>query len=72
MSEKVMNNNDLRNIIFSYFRKEPEITCQNCKKVCVWDKKIIRNYMEIQILDHTIIYYQCVDCYWSATLRDFL
>ena len=32
MSEKVMNNNDLRNLIFSYFRKEPEIKCQKCKK----------------------------------------
>jgi hypothetical protein len=72
MSEKVMNNFDLRNIIFSYFRKKPEITCQKCKKVCVWNKKIIRKYIEIPILDYTIIYYQCTDCYWDSTLLDFM
>ncbi len=72
MSEKVMNNFDLRNIIFSYFRKKPEIICQKCKKVCIWDKKIIRKYIEIPILDYTVIYYQCTDCYWGSTLLDFI
>ena len=32
MAELVMNNIDLRRIIFSYFRKEPEVTCCSCKK----------------------------------------
>lgn len=72
MSEKVMNNKDLRNIIFSFFRKEPEIICQQCKKVCIWNKKKFRNYVEIPTLDYTVIYYQCVNCFWSGTLRDFL
>ena len=41
--EMVMNNNDLRNIIFSYFRKKPEKICVTCQKVCVWNKVKIRN-----------------------------
>ena len=32
MAEKVMNNNDLRRIILSYFRTEPQIICNNCKR----------------------------------------
>ena len=73
MSEKVMNNNDLRNLIFSYFRKEPEIKCQKCKNVCVWDKnKIIRNYIEIPAFDYTVIFYQCVNCYWESSTLDFM
>ena len=73
MSEKVMNNNDLRNLIFSYFRREPEIKCQKCKKVCVWNKnKIIRNYIEIPAFDHTVIFYQCTNCYWESSTLDFM
>jgi hypothetical protein len=36
--EKVMNNNDLRNIIFSYFRNKEFKICQKCKIVCKWSK----------------------------------
>ena len=72
MSEKkVMNNNDLRRIILSYFRTEPEISCQNCKKVCMWNGKIVNRYMAIPILDHTVVYYQCMQCYWFSETRDF-
>ena len=37
--ESVMNNNDLRRIIFKYFRKKLKIKC-NFKKVCIWEKKL--------------------------------
>ena len=39
MSEKVMNNNDLRNVIFSYFRTKPEITAKIAKKFVYGIKK---------------------------------
>ena len=71
MSEKVMNNNDLRNIILSYFRKEPKIICCTCKKVCVWSEKVIRKYIEIPTCDYTVIYKQCMDCNYTAGNRDF-
>ena len=47
--EMVMNNNDLRNIIFSYFRKKPEKICVTCQKVCVWNKVQIRSYQDFYI-----------------------
>ena len=50
MSSKiVMNNNNLRKIIFSYFRKKPEIVCHKCNKVCKWNKKEINRYVDIGI-----------------------
>ena len=68
-SFKVMNNNDLRGIIFSYFRKHPEIICCTCNKVCVWNKKEVRRYTSYPILDATVIINQCFECYFP--LRDW-
>ena len=28
---------DLRREIFSYLRKEPQLSCIDCKKVLIWD-----------------------------------
>ena len=36
--EKVMNNDDLRRIIWSYFRKTPFRQCIECGCVCMWDE----------------------------------
>ena len=72
MSFKVMNNDDLRRIIFSYFRKEARVICCSCKKVCIWDKKIIRRYTQIPVRDHFIVYKQCLECHWRAQTRDML
>ena len=36
--EKVMNNPDLRRIIFSYFRDKDYLICMKCRKVCRWRK----------------------------------
>lgn len=72
MSSLVMNNNDLRGIIFSYFRKEPKVICGSCKKVCIWDNKIIRRYIEIPVKDHFVVYKQCLECHWRAQTRDIL
>jgi hypothetical protein len=70
MSFKVMNNNDLRRIILSYFRDKPEVVCCSCKKVCIWEKKIIRKYTEIPTRDYTVIYKQCLECHRRAQTRD--
>ena len=67
-----MNNTDLRNIILSYFRKKAEIICTTCKKPCVYNKKVVNRYVEIPILDYTVIYYQCLKCHWSSQTRDIL
>lgn len=72
MSEMVMNNPDLRGIIFSFFRKKPKIICSTCNKVCVWDKKIINNYIEIPTKDNSIIYNQCINCNRRASTRFFI
>lgn len=70
--EFVMNNKDLRRIIFSFFRNKPEIVCSTCKKACVFNGKIVRKYIDIPILDHTVIYHQCQQCYWSAGTREIM
>ena len=71
MAEKVMNNRDLRGVILSFFRTEPQIVCDKCKKVCLWNDKIVNRYMTIPILDHTVIFHQCMECYWYAGTREF-
>ena len=54
--EDVMNNNDLRRLNWSYLRKYPKVSCDNCNKVCVWDNKLY-DYV------HTFKYDICDDCY---------
>ena len=69
MSKEIMNNKDLRRIIFSYFRNPSQIFCQTCKKICLLDNKEVNKYMEIPILDHTVIYYICMQCYLQETIK---
>jgi hypothetical protein len=65
-SEIVMNINDLRKVIFSFLRKTPKIQCITCNDVCIWDKKIIKKYIEYPIYDATVIISQCHECYYGA------
>ena len=45
--EDVMNNPDLRGIVFSFFRTKPHKKCQNCKRVIMWNtKKTFLKYIE--------------------------
>jgi hypothetical protein len=30
---------------------------------------VVNKYMEIPILDHTVIYYQCIQCYLQETTK---
>ena len=66
MSFDVMNNTDLRGVIWSYLRKEPKIKCNQCDIVCVWDKKIINHYYTEDMLNIRI--YTCIECYWTNLL----
>ena len=66
MSFDVMNNTDLRGVIWSYLRKEAKIKCNQCDIICVWDKKMINYYYTEDILNkdkHT-----CIHCYWTNLL----
>ena len=45
----VMNNKDLRKLIFSYLRKYPKKVCFICERVCVWDKKV-RDFLTVKLL----------------------
>lgn len=35
-----MNNYNLRNVIFTFLRKEAKIKCRNCCRVCMWDEAV--------------------------------
>lgn len=61
--DEVMNNNDLRRVIWSYLRKKPKISCYNCKNVCVWDKKRIRKYFYITKEIDSNRLYVCDNCW---------
>ena len=64
MSFEVMNNKDLRHVIWSYLRKEPKVKCYDCGVICVWDKKMINVYYTEYIDDH-MPRYICMQCYWT-------
>lgn len=33
----ILNNSDIKGLIFNYLRKIPKKQCVSCKRVCVWD-----------------------------------
>lgn len=56
--EDVMNNNDLRYIIFSFFRKKPHKQCTECKRVLMWNEnKTLHKFVE---WDNFLL---CNDCF---------
>jgi len=65
-SSIVMNNNDLRKEIISYFKNKDIIECFNCKKACY------SNYYEFPLTqnlfdqDISEICYLCRQCYWFS------
>ena len=48
----VMNNNNLRNIIFSFLRKYPKKRCNICECICIWDKDV-KKYLKVNLLKAT-------------------
>ena len=78
--DKVMNNNDLRRLIFSCLRKHAQLNCGSCDKVLIWDKKVCDFYCFDEqndiIFDNLYNYnFKCVPCWkrdmsfltWSGT-----
>ena len=65
-SSNVMNNDDLRKEIISYFKNKPIIKCLNCKKACY------NNYYKFPLTqnlfdqDISEICYLCSQCYWFS------
>ena len=53
---------DLRREIFSYLRKEPQLSCIDCKKVLIWDKKV-EPHMKIPYLYGKDNGYYCIKCW---------
>ena len=66
--ENVMNNSDLRREIWSYLRKEPQLICMKCRKVCIWDKKVRKYYFIPNMTDVQKSAY-CLIC-WNKLTRD--
>mgnify|MGYP001227846962 CR=1 FL=1 len=65
--EKVMENQDLRRLIWSYLRKKPQKICCYCKKVLVWDNKVCNYIEDVKFLYHfstnpNPIVPLCMDC----------
>jgi hypothetical protein len=60
--EGVMNNNDLRGVIWSYLRKEPKEICVVCKKVCVWDNNV-SDHIFVNIYQHDQTEVVCMECW---------
>jgi len=54
---------DLRNLIFSFIRKYPEKECHICKDVLIWDKKRIKQFVEMTWVINSPIKSFCMKCW---------
>ena len=68
--EDVMNNTDLRREIWSYLRKNPELSCIKCNSVCIWDKKVKR-YLFIPNMKNITKSAYCIDC-WNKLNKNLI
>ena len=60
---KILFNNYMKKNIFNYLRKNPEMNCYRCKKVCIWDNEVNPYFIERSF---GFVYYEnivCVNCY---------
>lgn len=64
-----MNVPDTRRLIFSYLRKEPKLSCHQCKRVLVWDKSVT-NYHK-KSLEKNYMAFFCNKCYYKDSYFDF-
>ena len=71
VEHEVMNNNDLRKKIWSYLRKEPLVRCIDCKRVCVWDNKILVTIYNLDPYDIDNKDYRCKDCYTEESEPEY-
>ena len=68
MSHEVMNNNDLRRLIFSFLRKKEQLNCGGCNRVLIWDKKVCDFYGtgdRSDLIYHSLynFYFKCIPCW---------
>ena len=59
--DDVMNNKDLRRLIFSYLRKYPKKRCHVCGLICVRDKEV-NQYVDLMFSYPDNNTY-CMKCY---------
>ena len=67
-SEKVMNNDDLRRVIWKYLKKDSRLRCITCRNLYKEDK-MIRYPVETKT---SFWVDQCKMCAWTANTRDIL
>lgn len=60
--EDVMNNRDLRSVIWKFLRKKPKVSCRHCNKTLIWDRERVEHYFEVFIGAETYSFcYMCWD-----------
>lgn len=55
--------NDLRNLIFSYLRKYPEKECFYCGDVLIWDRKRVKQFIQMSWVPEIPTENFCLDCW---------
>ena len=59
----VMNDNNIRSLIFSFLRKEPKKKCRLCNLILVWDNKV-NDYVDINFYPWNMYgLILCKNCY---------
>jgi|TARA_B100001540_G_C15572513_1_gene535614 hypothetical protein len=66
-SEEVMNNDDLRRVIWKYLKKDSRVRCITCKNLYKQEKMLRYPYKDAKFLID-----QCMICAWTANTRDIL
>ena len=63
--KKILVNNDLKKLIFSFLRKKPKIKCSDCDKVCVWDEELTTFFTHRESLTYYDILNTCSECFYN-------
>ena len=58
--EAVFSIDDLRGYIFTFLRKEPRVKCRECHDVCIWERRIVKEYMSMGTG------YICIKCWFNV------
>ena len=51
---------NLRGYIFSFIRKAPRVKCRECHDVCIWESRIVKEYMSMGTG------YICIKCWFNV------
>ena len=61
-NDVVFGCDDLRRYILSFLRKHPKISCAGCGCVCVWDKKKLLEFVQVNPFLSSDNKYYCINC----------